>query len=212
MALRRQLSSSARRRSLLALGAVIVILMSYALGDSSSDKTNAGDSIISTGSAQTGEHAQDEPTAETRTTQNTEAGRAEVVRVVDGDTIVVRIDGQEEKVRLIGIDTPESVDPRKPVECFGKEASRHTSELLPEGTQVRLVRDVEARDRYKRLLAYVYREQDGLFVNLALAADGFAQQATYPPNVAHVEDFSAAVSSARDNKVGLWATCPTTSD
>lgn len=212
MALRRQLSSSARRRSLLALGAVIVTLMSYALGDSSSDKTNAGRSSISTGSAQTGEHAQDEPTADAKATQNTEAGLAEVVRVVDGDTIVVRIDGQEEKVRLIGIDTPESVDPRKPVECFGKEASRHTSELLPEGTQVRLVRDVEARDRYKRLLAYVYREQDGLFVNLALAADGFAQQATYPPNVAHVDDLSAAVRSARDNKAGLWATCPTPSD
>lgn len=138
-----------------------------------------------------------------------EAGLAEVVRVVDGDTVVVKIEGQEEKVRLIGINTPESVDPRKPVECFGKEASTHTAELLPEATMVRLVRDVEARDRYGRLLAYVYRESDGLFVNLSLVADGFAEQATYPPNVAHVDEFAAAARTARENNAGLWAQCPT---
>ncbi len=133
---------------------------------------------------------------------------AEVVRVVDGDTIVVRIDGQEEKVRLIGINTPESVDPRKPVECFGKDASKHAAELLPEGTAVRLVRDVEARDRYQRLLAYVYRADDGLFVNLAQVTDGFAEPATYPPNVAHVDEFAAAARTARDRNIGLWAACP----
>lgn len=138
----------------------------------------------------------------------TEAGMAEVVRVVDGDTIVVRIDGQEEKVRLIGINTPESVDPRKPVECFGKDASKHAAELLPEGTAVRLVRDVEARDRYQRLLAYVYRADDGLFVNLAQVTDGFAEPATYPPNVAHVDEFAAAARTARDRNIGLWAACP----
>ena len=137
-----------------------------------------------------------------------EAGMAEVVRVVDGDTIVVRIDGQEEKVRLIGINTPESVDPRKPVECFGKDASKHAAELLPEGTAVRLVRDVEARDRYQRLLAYVYRADDGLFVNLAQVTDGFAEPATYPPNVAHVDEFAAAARTARDRNIGLWAACP----
>lgn len=138
-----------------------------------------------------------------------DAGLGEVIRVVDGDTIVVRINGQEEKIRLIGINTPESVDPRKPVECFGKEASKHAAELLPEGTAIRLVRDVEARDRYKRLLAYVYRKDDGLFVNLALINDGFAQPATYPPNVAHVEEFSAAAQVAREQNRGLWAACPT---
>lgn len=136
-----------------------------------------------------------------------EPGLAEVVRVVDGDTIVVKIQGQEEKIRLIGINTPESVDPRKPVECFGKEASNHAAELLPEGTQVRLVRDVEARDRYGRLLAYVYRESDGLFVNLAQVADGFAEPATYPPNVAHVDDFTAAARTAREQNRGLWSSC-----
>src|SRR5205085_3089746 len=93
------------------------------------------------------------------------AGAATVARVVDGDTIVVHLGGRTETVRLLGIDTPETVDPRKPVQCFGTEASHRTKELLPPGTGVRLERDVEARDIYGRLLAYVRRD-DGTFVNL----------------------------------------------
>ena len=137
-----------------------------------------------------------------------DAGLAEVVRVVDGDTVVVRIAGSEERVRLIGIDTPESVDPRSPVDCFGPEASRATSELVPPGTAVRIVRDVEARDRYDRLLAYVYRVEDGVFVNLELARSGFAEVATFPPNVAHTDELVAAVAEARDAGRGLWGACP----
>jgi endonuclease YncB( thermonuclease family) len=133
-------------------------------------------------------------------------GRASVVRVVDGDTVEVRIGGREETVRLIGIDTPETVDPRSPVECFGEEASQRTKALLPEGTEVRLVADVEARDRYDRLLAYVYRD-DGTFVNLALVEDGYASVSTYPPNVAHAGEFVAAAARARDEGRGLWAAC-----
>lgn len=132
---------------------------------------------------------------------------AEVVRVVDGDTIVVRADGVDERVRFVGINTPESVKPGTPVMCFGKEASHHLGELLPEGSPVRLVRDVEARDRYDRLLAYVYRAEDGLFVNLAMVTDGFADQYTFPPNVAHVDEFRVAAQTARDNGVGLWSAC-----
>ena len=133
--------------------------------------------------------------------------RAVVTRVVDGDTIHVSIGGNEETVRLIGINTPETVDPRSPVECFGEEAHDHTESLLPGGTEVRLVRDVEARDRYHRLLAYVYRVDDGLFVNLALAEDGYADLLTFPPNVAHVDDFTRAVREAREAGRGLWAAC-----
>ncbi len=136
-------------------------------------------------------------------------GRATVEQVVDGDTIVVDIGGRSEKVRLIGIDTPESVDPRRPVACFGKEASARTAELLPVGTAVRLVGDVEARDRYDRVLAYVYRVNDGLFVNLTLAAEGFAVTLTYPPNVAHEAEFVAAAAAARRDGRGLWSSCPT---
>ena len=139
-------------------------------------------------------------------------GAATVQRVVDGDTLVVRVQGQDEKVRLIGIDTPESVDPRRPVECFGKEASARLAELLPEKTPVRLVRDVEARDRYGRLLAYVYRADDDLFVNLAMASDGFAEVATFPPNVAHTAEFVAATRNARETGRGLWSACPITSE
>lgn len=132
---------------------------------------------------------------------------ASVVRVVDGDTIVVRTDRGDERVRLIGIDTPESVDPRQPVECFGKEAARYTRSIIPPGTEVTLERDVELRDRYDRLLAYVYRSADGLFVNEAIASEGYAQVLTVPPNVAYSDRFLAAERSARSAGKGLWSTC-----
>jgi micrococcal nuclease len=135
-------------------------------------------------------------------------GRGSMVRVVDGDTIVVRLAGREERVRLIGIDTPESVKPGSPVECFGKEASGHLASLLPEGTVVRLKGDVEQRDRYGRLLAYVYRDADGLFVNAVMARDGFAEPLTVPPNVAHTAELATAARSARESGRGLWAACP----
>src|SRR5687768_2219912 len=92
-----------------------------------------------------------------------------VERVVDGDTIVV---SGGERVRLIGVDTPETRDPRRPVGCFGKQASDFTAALLPAGSRVRLVGDVEQRDRYQRLLAYAYRLPDGLFVNAELLRRG----------------------------------------
>ena len=101
-------------------------------------------------------------------------GAATVVEVVDGDTVVVDIGGRQETLRLIGVDTPETVDPDQPPECFGAEASAHTKELLPVGTAVRLTRDVEARDRYDRLLVYLERAEDGLFVNLDLVAGGWS--------------------------------------
>jgi micrococcal nuclease len=135
-------------------------------------------------------------------------GEAVVERVVDGDTIVVHIAGRDERVRLIGVDTPESVDPRKPVQCYGKEASAFTTQLLPEGTVVRLERDVEARDRFDRLLAYVYRVSDGLFVNFELARAGYAQVLTIPPNVAYAEEFRVAAAAARQAGTGLWSACP----
>jgi micrococcal nuclease len=134
-------------------------------------------------------------------------GTATVERAIDGDTIDVRISGRTERVRLLGIDTPETKDPRRPVQCYGKEASAHTEALLPAGTRVRLVRDVESRDKYGRLLAYVYRLPDGLFVNLDLAKGGFAALLTYPPNVAHAGELRAAVDQARARGSGLWGTC-----
>ena len=135
-------------------------------------------------------------------------GRATVVRVVDGDTVVVRLGGREEHLRLIGIDTPESVDPRKPVQCFGREASRRLKALLPEGTVVRIERDVEQRDHFGRLLGYLWRAGDDLFVNRAMVADGFAHPLSIPPNVAYGGQFAAAAAAARTSGLGLWRACP----
>ncbi len=119
-------------------------------------------------------------------------------RVVDGDTILLT---GGERVRYIGIDTPETKHPTKPVEAFGREASAYNDRLVS-GNRVRLEYDVERRDRYGRLLAYVY--VGDTMVNAALAGEGFAQTATYPPNVRYVHLFAAVQSVARAEHKGLW--------
>jgi micrococcal nuclease len=129
-----------------------------------------------------------------------------VTRVVDGDTIHVRVDGEDETVRYIGVDTPETVKPNTPVQCFGKKASAYNHRLV-DGELVRLRFDVERRDRYGRLLAYVYRRKDGLFVNDALVRNGYATTLTIPPNVAHAGDFRALERRAREAQRGLWREC-----
>jgi micrococcal nuclease len=129
-----------------------------------------------------------------------------VTRIVDGDTIHVAVDGREEKVRYIGVDTPESVKPGTPVQCFAKRASAFNERLLA-GERVRLVRDAEERDRYGRLLAYVYRARDGLFVNAALVRRGYAVPLTIPPNVAHEQQFRELAANARRKGRGLWSAC-----
>jgi len=134
-------------------------------------------------------------------------GEAVVVRVVDGDTVVVEVGGVEENVRLIGIDTPESVARDRPNECFGVEASQRLAELLPPGTVVRLTRDVEPRDVYDRLLAYVQRRTDGLFVNAAQVTDGYAVAKDYPPNTTYRADFERSERAARAAGLGLWPAC-----
>lgn len=138
---------------------------------------------------------------------------AKVVSITDGDTLRVRLttaptNAATVPVRLIGIDTPETRHPTKGVECYGREASAFLGQLVPPGTEVRLVYDVERTDRYQRTLAYLYRVSDGLFVNLELARQGYASQATFPPNVAHVEDFRRAVAEAKRDARGLWSVCP----
>ncbi len=132
---------------------------------------------------------------------------ANVDRVVDGDTIVVEVQGQRERVRLIGIDTPESVAQNRPVQCYGVESSDYLTGLLPPGTPITLIRDVEARDQYDRLLAYVVRSDDGLFINLDLVVNGFAGPLTYPPNDYYAELFEAAADDAARDGIGLWSAC-----
>ena len=135
------------------------------------------------------------------------AAEPTVIETIDGDTIDVRIGYKRQRIRLLGIDTPETKDPRKPVQCFGREASERTDELLPPGTTVRLEQDIEKHDAYNRLLAYVWRASDGLFVNLDLVAGGYADILSIPPNTAHADAFRAAMTAAKATPVGLWATC-----
>ncbi len=134
-------------------------------------------------------------------------GEAVVERVVDGDTVVLDLGASEETARLIGVDTPETNHPTVGAECYGREASAHLERLLPGGTRVRVERDVEARDRYGRLLVYVHRADDGLFVNEAMVAEGFAAALTVPPNVAYADRFAALAADARRAGVGLWSAC-----
>ena len=114
--------------------------------------------------------------ASVATVPDHEHGEAHAIveRVVDGDTIVVDINGNQERVRLLGIDTPESVAVNRPEQCFGRESASYLTSLLPKGTGVTLVRDIESRDQYDRLLAYVVRSSDQLFVNLDLLERGYA--------------------------------------
>ena len=126
-----------------------------------------------------------------------------VVRVVDGDTIQVCCIGwKREKVRYIGINTPETKHPTKEVEHYGKEASEANRKLV-DGKTVRMEFDVQQLDRYKRLLAYVYLE-DGTFVNAWLVENGYAMVMTVPPNVKHQELFLKLQREAREARRGLW--------
>jgi micrococcal nuclease len=127
-----------------------------------------------------------------------------VTNVVDGDTIDVLIGGQELRVRYIGIDTPETVDPRRPVECFGREASERNRQLV-EGKSVGLERDVSETDQYGRLLRYVW--VDGRMVNAALVEEGYATATTYPPDVRYATMFAALEARAREAGRGLWSAC-----
>lgn len=133
-----------------------------------------------------------------------------VVRVVDGDTIIIDYKGKEERLRLIGVDTPESVHPDKSKNSeLGEKASKFTKDKL-EGQKVKVEFDVQERDHYGRLLAYVYLN-DVMF-NKTLVKEGYAQVATYPPNVKYTDDFIALQKIARNDNKGLWAVGMLTKD
>ncbi len=134
----------------------------------------------------------------------------EVVKVVDGDTIDVSINGKTERIRLIGINTPETVDPRKPVECFGVEASNKAKELLS-GKKVTLESDSSQgeRDQYDRLLRYVFLE-DATNINLQMIQSGYAYEYTYNLPYKYQKEFKEAQQQASVSKIGLWGdTCQT---
>ncbi len=132
---------------------------------------------------------------------------AVVLAVIDGDTMDVDLDGRRATVRFLGIDTPEKTGGYLPAECGGDAATRRTSELLPPGTEVFLQRDDEPYDRYDRLLAYVYRADDGLFVNRYLVLDGYAATMHFEPNTHHRAVLDAAQADARAADRGIWSDC-----
>jgi micrococcal nuclease len=128
---------------------------------------------------------------------------AEVIRVVDGDTINVQINGEKETVRLLLIDTPETVHPTKPVQPFGPEASSFVKELL-NGANVQLEMDIGEHDKYGRLLAYVYI--DDKMVNEMLLEKGLARLAyVFEPNTKYVDDFSTIQKQAQQQGIGIWS-------
>jgi endonuclease YncB( thermonuclease family) len=131
---------------------------------------------------------------------------ATVVRIVDGDTIVVAIGGTNYKLRYIGMDTPETVDPNSPVEFMGPHATA-ANEALVSGREVVLEKDVSETDQYGRLLRYVWLHEGTtwILVNLELVRQGIASAVTYPPDVKYVDLFTAAEAAARTSVVGLWA-------
>lgn len=131
---------------------------------------------------------------------------ATIVSVVDGDTIVLKVQNQTETVRLLGVDTPETVHPNKPIECFGPEASAFTKATLPKGSAVKLVRDVEPRDRFQRLLVYLFLA-DGTLFNQLLIDRGFARTLSIEPNTAFASQFASHESNAKERRVGLWQSC-----
>ena len=126
-----------------------------------------------------------------------------IIRVVDGDTIVIDYNGTDEKVRLIGVDTPESVHPDKSKNTeFGDIVSSYSKEKL-DGQKVGIEFDVQERDQYGRLLAYVY-VGDKMY-NKSLLKKGYASVATFPPNVKYVDEFTAIQKKAVDKGKGMWA-------
>jgi micrococcal nuclease len=126
---------------------------------------------------------------------------ATVAAVIDGDTVTLT---DKRKLRYIGIDTPETKHPTKGIQCFGIAASQENKRLV-EGKTIKMQKDVSETDRYGRLLRYVW--VDELFVNDYLARNGFALQATFPPDVRYTTQFREAADEARQKKRGLWNMC-----
>lgn len=136
-----------------------------------------------------------------------QTSNVKVARVIDGDTVELETG---ETLRYIGIDTPETKHPKKPVQCYGEEAYQINKKLV-EGKAVRIVRDVSNVDKYKRLLRYVYvsttASPSGMLVNDYLVRNGFAFASTFPPDVAKSDQFLEAQREARNKNLGLWGKC-----
>ena len=172
---------------------------------SSSDR--AAPTSVGGGTADERQDSQAAPETTERAGKPALAPNAVVLEVIDGDTMVVDVGGRRATVRFLGIDTPEKTGGYLPAECGGDAATQRTAELLPPGTGVLLQRDQELYDRYDRLLAYVYRASDGLFVNRYLVLDGYAGTMHFEPNTEHRTVLDEAEADARAAGRGIWTDC-----
>ena len=130
-----------------------------------------------------------------------------VVEVIDGDTVTINIGSRAERVRLLGIDAPETVHPTVPEQCFGAEASAALRTLLPPGTEVAIERDEQARDHFGRLLLYLFLPAESIAVNVWMVENGYADVSLYEPNVYYRSQLAGAKRSALQAKQGLWSVC-----
>jgi micrococcal nuclease len=186
---------------------VIALVLATAGGWLSGDDGSATDGTGTDGAATDAAETGDGPAGSRPPGAGSVDANATVERVVDGDTLVVDVDGRSERLRMIGVDTPESVKPDAPVECFGPEASAFTADLLPPDTPIRIERDVVGRDDFGRLLGYVYRADDGLFVNRELMRTGHATPLSIEPNTTFAQVFVADARDAERRSLGLWGAC-----
>jgi len=168
-------------------------------------KTNTTAPVYTTDTNQA--QNEEKPTTQTTapTTATTKSEPFSVIKVVDGDTLSIDMNGISTTLRLIGINTPETVDPRKPVECFGVEASNKAKEILT-GQKVKIETDSTQGnyDKYGRLLAYVFLS-DGTNFNKFMVADGYAYEYTYNLPYKYQYEFKSAEQQAQSQKKGLWA-------
>ena len=141
--------------------------------------------------------------AENSQIQDKEQNEYKVIKIFDGDTIVLGIDGVEERVRFIGMDTPEIAHREKPAEYFANEATEHLKQILSKHKITKLEYDVIKRDKYGRLLAYLFLD-NGEMLNEKMVKDGYAYLLTIPPNVKYNERFQSAIKYAREDSLGLW--------
>ena len=166
----------------------LLVLTLFAVGSVAANRASAVTTLVQTST----------------TTQTSKPTLYKVVKVIDGHTVDVIVNGKKERIRMIGVNTPETVDPRKPVECFGKEASNQVKSLLV-GEKVSLEKDdtQSDRDKYGRLLRYVALA-DGTNVSLSLIKEGYAYEYTYDLPYKYQSDFKNAQKLAMDQKKGLW--------
>lgn len=204
LSLNKKILKITSRKRLVAYYAGAIVVLFVLIGITAPPQETNKQSVATNSPTQTQEQDKPEP-IEAKEQEKVLSDLYAVTKVVDGDTIEVNINGKTEKLRLIGIDTPETVDPRKPVQCFGKEASNKAKELL-DGKKVRLESDASQseRDKYDRLLRYVYLE-DGTSYNKLIIAEGYAHEYTYNTPYKYQSEYRQAQKDAENAQKGLWS-------